>query len=946
MTPSTARAPFSLFAPAFFAGALLSLTPLAAQSTATSAPRPTPTPTTADGGEDDLVELEKFIVTGSAMPVAEGRTFHPVSRVTVADMLALGAATPVEGLRHEPYFFGNMNTELRSNGGTGSAGVNIRGLGGTLTLLDGHRTAGFDEINLVPMIAFDRVEIVKDGAGARYGADALTGVFNVKLVPQFQGTKLQAFYGNTTEDDAGTLRVGVMAGATRGGTNLVVAAESYKRNALMARDREVSADADARSRGGQNRRDGNVSTLLIGARPGDTAWNYYVLAPGRTLGTTGADYVRFDTNPNTSDQFFNTRFNTPSIPEQENKSLYARLNQRILPGGRLDAFARLLYSYNIYESAVVTGASPFTAAQLATSPHAPTGLTLFPGAGNTVFVRPDVLGPRGRVYERDVYDFQFGLEGRIASTWSWDATYVYGWWYRDDLQTNSLNQPAMRAAIANGSYNPFALDSAAGINPNNGRAFDNPATLRDATRPGRIDRDFGVRGGDVRASGEIAPLPAGALELAVGADYYLVEESVVPDGVMLDAANYVGFNSTQFSASGYTSQGAFAELVVPVFSPKFSLPLARALSFSVNLRRSEKEVEGTVRDALNQITLRGRTFRETTPKFGVMYEPVRDLRVRATYAEGFRTPSLSQLFAAPSTFNAALSDPLGFPIASTVGVTGRGNPDLDPERSKTWNTGVVFTPRALKGLRLEADYYVSRIEGLVADGAQLILDVNAASQGPGFVRGNPATLNPAATFADRITRNSAGTITAVRSMPMNVAAREATGLDYALTYSSSFAGARWESRLAANTTLSWSLNTSTDRPFINWLGRFVDVATNSISPGSIPRHRGYFRQTWEKGPWIVRGTVNHTSHLEDDATRTYLNRFRRISSWTTLDGQAGYRFPAADGAFMHGVDVRIGVTNLLDEEAPFAAGAFNDGYDMTLHNSRGRYVYVQVTKTF
>jgi iron complex outermembrane recepter protein len=901
-----------------------------------------------DANGDEVIELEKMFVTGSAVPVAAGRTYQPIAMLSNQEMQSLGAASIAEGLRSMPFFFGNMNTELRANGGTGAAGVNIRGLGGTLTLLDGHRTAGFDEINLVPMIAFDRVEIVKDGAGARYGADALTGVFNVQLVQEFTGQKLQVMYGNTTEEDAGMIRAGAMVGVRRGKTNVIIAAEHYHRNALMARDRDVSADADMRSRGGQNRRDGNVSSLVIARLPSEVPYNYYVLAPGKTAGASGADYVRFDTNPYTSDQFLNVRYNTASIPEQENKSFFTRINHEIFSEGRLEAFARFLYAYNKYESRVLIGGLGFFPAVVATSPHQPSGFSLWPTADrNSIFIHPDALGARGRQYERDVYDFQAGLKGKIGNAWSWDATYVYGWWYRDDLQENSINLPAIRAAIANGSYNPFALDSAAGVNPNNSIAYDNPAALRAATRPGRIDQDFGVRGGDVRLNGELAKLPGGALEIAGGADYYVVEQSAVPDVVMRDSANYSGFNSTQFSASGYTSQGVFAELVVPVFGENFSYPFARSLSFSLNIRRSEKEVSGTVRDAANAITIRERTFKETTPKFGVLYQPLRDLRARATYAEGFRTPGLSQMFAAPSTFNTGVSDPLGFPIANTVPISGRGNPELDPERSKTWNTGLVFTPRAVKGLQLEADYYVSRIEGLVADGAQLILDVNAASQGPGFVRGNPATINPNATFANRITRNGSGTVTGISSMPMNVAAREATGVDYAITYKwPEIGGAVLVSRLAANTTLSWDLNTSRDRPYTNWLGRFVDVGVNSISPGSIPRHRGYFTQSWNKGSWGARATVNHVSHLEDDTTRTFQNRFRYISSWTTVDGQLAYLFKTNKNSLLDGLDARLGVVNLLDEEAPFAAGAINDGYDMTTHSNRGRFVYVQLTKTF
>jgi iron complex outermembrane receptor protein len=901
------------------------------------------------GDDDDVVTLEKFVVAGSAVPVAAGRTFQPVTLLEGEEFLALGAANIAEGIRSVPAVFGNMNTEARANGGTGAAGVNLRGLGGTLTLLDGHRTAGFDEINLIPMIAFKRLEIVKDGAGARYGADALTGVFNIGMVPRFTGAEAQVFYGNTTDEDAGVVRAGVIAGGQRGKTDVVVAAEYYGRNALMARDREVSADADMRSQGGQNRRDNLVSSLIYGARPGDTAWGYLALAPGRSIGTVASDYVPFDTVANTSNQFLNTRHNTASIPEQENKSFYARINQQILPDGRLDAYARLLFAQNKYESFVLNTGIGLTGAVLATSPHAPTGLAIYPAPASTLaYVHPDAAGPRGRQYERDVYDFQFGLKGKLGEKWSWDATYVYGWWYRDDFQSNSINVPALRAAIASGAYNPFAMDYAAGVNPNNARAYDNPAALRAASASGRIDHDFGIRGGDARFNGELARLPGGALEIAGGGDYYIAEQSAVPDAVITTgSAVYSGFNSTQFSASGYTSKGAFAELVVPVFGGAMTLPLARSLSFSLNVRRSEKEIHGTVRNATNAITVRERTFKETTPKFGMLYQPVRDLRVRATYAEGFRTPGLSFLFAAPSTFTTALGDPLGFPIANVTPVTGRGNPDLEPERSKTWNTGVVFTPQAVPGLQLEIDYYTSRIEGLIADGAQLILNVNAAAQGPGFVPGNAATINPNATFADRITRNAGGSVIGVSSTPMNVASREATGLDYAITYTwPRLAGARWVSRLGANTTLSWDLVSEEGSPARSWLGRFVDVGVNSISPGSIPRHRGFLSQSWEKGAWAAFARVNHVSHLEDDTTRTYLRTFRYISSWTTLDGNVEYRFKADAAAWLSKVKIRVGVTNLLDEEAPFAAGAFNDGHDMTTHSNRGRFVYAQVTKAF
>jgi len=907
---------------------LLCATAITAQTPAGSTP------------EEELLELEKFVVTGSEVPVLRDRTFQPVTMLTAGDMENVGAASVAELVRTMPAFIGSANTEIRANGGTGAAGVNLRGLGGTLTLIDGQRTAGFDEINLIPTIAFDRVEIVKDGAGARYGADALTGVFNYRLVSKFDGAKARIYYGNTTEEDAGTVRAGVIAGGSRGKTNIVVAGEYYKRNAIMARDREISANADMRALGGKDWRDIYADGLIYAARPGDMAWGYFVPAPGVQAAYSSADVV-----PYNESHYYNFREYTATIPEQENKSVFARVNHEILEDGRLEAFVRFLFAQNFFETFPSTSPFAIDGASMLASPHRPTGLALPATTSATGYLRPDPVIPRGRRYERDVYDFHAGLKGRLADGWSWAATYVYSWWYRDDTQFNAIHTTNLRAAVANGSYNPFALPTAAGVNPNNNRAYDNPAALRAATGVGRIDHDFGMRGGDVRFNGRLFALPGGNVEIGGGVDYHRAEQSSVPDAVMRSGL-YTGFNTTQMSASGYTAQGAFAELVVPVLSKDMALPLARELSFSVHVRRSEKEMNGTVRDASNALVIRERTFEETTPKFGVLYQPLRDLTVRATYAEGFRTPGLSYMFAAESTYSMPLSDPLGFTPAGSINITGKGNPNLEPERSKTWNVGVVYEPQAVPGLRFETDYYNSRIEGMVADGAQLMIDINALSQGPGFVPGDASTINPQARFADRIVRDAMGNITRVYSTPLNVSSREATGLDYAITYTwPEFAGSKWVSRLAANTTLTWALSTADELPSVNWLGRFVDAAVNSISPGSIPRHRGYFTQSWSRGQWGARATVNHVSHLEDDITRTAGGHFRRIGSWTTVDTQVAYRFKK-DADWLRGVELRVGATNLLDEAPPFAAGAAYDGYDMTTYSNRGRFLYVELTKSF
>ena len=182
------------------------------------------TPTEAPKPEE-ITQMAGLVVTGSAIPVAESETFSPVTVYSLQDMSRHGAALPIEVLRTLPGFSGAVNTEQRTNGGTGSASVNLRGLAGTLSLLDGHRTAGFDNYNVLPTIAIERIEIVKDGASAVYGSDALAGVFNTVLTEHFVGTKIDTYYGNTIKKDSGVIRGAMMTGAKRGNTDVVVAGE-------------------------------------------------------------------------------------------------------------------------------------------------------------------------------------------------------------------------------------------------------------------------------------------------------------------------------------------------------------------------------------------------------------------------------------------------------------------------------------------------------------------------------------------------------------------------------------------------------------------------------------------------------------------------------------------------------------------------------------------------
>src|SRR5436189_4254666 len=198
---------------------------------------------------------ERVIVTGSYIPTAETESALPVTVYTAEVLQKQGANTPVEGLRQLPSFVGNAATENDSNGGDGSATINLRGIGSanTLILVNGRRTFNFNDINALPIGAISRTEVLKDGASAVYGSDGVAGVVNFILLngpgeKPYEGAELYALYGNTTESDAHVRQVYLRGGVTGldGKVSIAAEGEYYSRANLYSRDRfAVAGTANA-----------------------------------------------------------------------------------------------------------------------------------------------------------------------------------------------------------------------------------------------------------------------------------------------------------------------------------------------------------------------------------------------------------------------------------------------------------------------------------------------------------------------------------------------------------------------------------------------------------------------------------------------------------------------------------------------------------------------------
>ncbi|MCC6231204.1 MAG: TonB-dependent receptor plug domain-containing protein, partial [Verrucomicrobiales bacterium] len=203
----------------------------------------------AQSGQDaGATELAPMLITGSNIPTTDIVGLVPVDVFSQVEIQKIGAATVTEVVRKLPAAVGGGNyNESRGNGGDGSARVALRGIdGGTLVLLNGRRVAPVAfadsdvDLNMIPIAAIERVEVLKDGASAAYGSDAIAGVVNIITRKSFEGVELYGYYGNTTERDAAKQQYSFVSGTASDKGSFVVGGNYFKSHALFSQDRERS----------------------------------------------------------------------------------------------------------------------------------------------------------------------------------------------------------------------------------------------------------------------------------------------------------------------------------------------------------------------------------------------------------------------------------------------------------------------------------------------------------------------------------------------------------------------------------------------------------------------------------------------------------------------------------------------------------------------------------
>ncbi|MEY2498363.1 MAG: iron complex outerrane recepter protein, partial [Verrucomicrobiota bacterium] len=812
-----------------------------------------------------------------------------------------------EGLRQLPSFVGNTPTENNSNGGNGQAFINLRGIGAvnTLTLVNGRRTFNFSDINALSIGALARTEILKDGASAIYGSDAVAGVVNFILLngpgeKPYEGAELFALYGNTTETDAHVRQVYLRGGVTGldGKVAIAAAGEYYSRAALFSRDRTIATTGDLSINPAGLGLDGiNNNSATYGGRVTVAASGspFFPLTGALTLinrsgiGTAPGDYRLFDGpatgGAGTDPSRFNFREFTPAIPGVE-KAMYFVTGRYKIFGDGLQLYGDIMYSKTKQDNGLAGSpfAVPGTSGGVASSPYSPFGRYLTSVAYRTV----EELGLRRSFYDHDYYRYVVGINGDFnfkdngfISRFGYDSGFVYERFDEQKIDSGDAQFTPLFAEIQAGNFNPFVgvggaiigrapiftTDPVTGLSvPAGTQAYDNRAAALRSSYLGHsffFERDFLY---DAKVNMHLFPnLWNGGVDFAAGYEHRNIHQHSVPDPVQANG-DQLGFNQAPNTKTTQEVDSVFMELALPIVTSTMNVPFVRSLDLSIAWRYEKfkdrddyQKLKATFDNPNTDENFGG------SPRVSLRYQPIPDLTMRASWGQSFRSPTPSSLFDPVSQNFPVLFDPIiGNTLQPPEGVWQGGNTALKPEKSDAYTAGLVYTPKWLPGFTMTADWYQVFTTDLIltpANFAQVLLSGNVLDP-DGFGNGS-GTIDGPGGPADGVTRFDTGTLQAVDADFGNAGKRFVQGLDVTAVYE--IPTERWGKFTFSggwNHFFTWKAQANPSAGYHDFLGDFS--TTIPLAPGGIPFNRAFVRSEWEWRHLDFIATANYVGDYFDD----------------------------------------------------------------------------------
>lgn len=856
---------------------------------------------------EELVVRERS-VTGSRL---RDMSLDGSAQVDVIDRYEIersGLQSLSEILRFLPAVAGNSTSTYVTNGGDGSATVTLRGLPSshTLVLLNGRRLntdalkGAAVDLNTLPLAAIERIEVLKDGASAIHGSDAIAGVVNVITRERLEGLHLSSYGGISSRDDLQTEHHSLLFGHRGPRHGFTFGAELYDQRDIASRDRAISRTSDDRARGGIDKR----SSATIPARVS--------LPEGPVILADGASgQLPSDFRPATEEDRFDYRAFTTGLVPSRRHSVFMEADWDV--DANVSLFAEYLHTRTDSTSALapVPLFTGFEVLDLTVAPDAafnPFGMPL-----RDVRRRITELPPRAQRNRTDTNRWVLGLRSG-GEVWDIEIHATRHTTRARERLSSVLLGPALQTALgpadacaAEPDCVPLDL-------------FGPPGSIgSDALAP--ITTDSSSRGDSelltlaLDGVTELWTLPAGTMRFAAGAAWRRESLEILPDPRGAAQMLVGGLNFGATSGDRGVSE-LHTELLIPLLADR---PGAEQLDVQLADRWS-----------------RYSDFGEThNPKVVLRWRPLPSLLLRASWSKGFRAPTLRELYLSTQQSAAFLIDPCA--KADNVGrLPGcgvradatlnqfltfmGGNADLEAEQARNQTVGLLWTPERVPGdFSVSFDLYDIEQENVVDASAQFIVDENARS----------------GRFAERVERDAAGNLQSVTATNLNIGRRELAGADLALDWRlpPSPLGLL-EVAVKASHIDSFKDQLAPDSAPVARAGTFQDAA--SEGNGALPDWKLNLGLTWTHGPWETRYGLHHVTGLREEIPM--LGEERSIGAWTRQNVQVGYRWhERVDGS------LAVGVQNIADAAPPFAASAFNDSFDSRTYDLIGRFLYTRLS---
>ena len=938
---------------------------------------------------EDIQKLQAIEVTGSRIKRAEVEGQTPVITISAKDIEQTGLGSIGDVIQRLSVSGSSLNTKFNSAGnfgfaadgsgvGSGSTTISLRNLNAkrTLILVDGLRwvnessasgVSAAVDLNTIPASAVERIEILTDGASSLYGSDAIAGVINIITKKKQDGVGVGLYYGNYSIGDGETYSGHVSMGASTERMELFLDVSHFDQHGISSSDWEQSFYPTPGFLNGVSSYTPYTRTIFFPSDPNNT---YGGLCPLRN----GAARCSITANGTVvgAPQDFPGGFHKFTTADRFN---FAPYNLLLTPNKRDALFGQARYKvtddvswyvkglFNTRKSVNQAGPEPIglgsalntsdlglTTGVDVTNPYNPFGVTLDP---NTNFAglgrRPVEGGPR--IFQQDV-DTRYiatGLEGSfnaVGRDFLWDANYVNS----DNKATQSVHGTYNIAHIAK-ALGPLAACQAdpncVPLNIFGGPGSITPEMLQYISFIENDRSDNKLEMFTANLSGSIFELPAGPLGFATGFEHRHLQGLYTPDSVVI-AGESNGVPSLPTSGE-YSVNEYYIELNAPLVK---DAAFAKSLDLSVASRYSDYSTFGGT----------------TNNKLGVRWQINDDVTVRSTWAEGFRAPSIGELFGSPARFDATITDPCNHATGATaanciaqgvpdpanfeaanpqISTRTGGNINLQPETSTSLTAGVVYSPGWAtdtswsQKLDLEGTFYKYRVKNAIqAPDANTQLGRCVATNNPVFCNG--------------IVRSTlTGDVISFANFLRNLGRIDTQGYDLGVNW----VGPDWSfGRFGASLSTTYVdkyTSVATDSGFAEPLTVGIETADKGI-----PKWRSTLGINWAIENWSASWTMRFLSDLTEQCNQDWTANGATCSSPNAdQDNNPGGTNHMGSTTFH---DVRVnwkvptrfnftlsaGINNVFAKDPPICVSCSLNGYDASNYDLPGRFGYVSANIKF